>query len=273
MSARSLAKLTDGQMARLKAVVLAPTRQQTRSGAGGPDRALAVVDLCRYVGERWEVSCSETRMLRRLWSLDLSHRKTRPRPPQSDEGAASLQKGGFAACLSEIARAHPEAERLEIWSQDEARVGQKRRTGYVWWQRLVAARPHPVRAARCRLSIGRDHRDGVPGARQRCGTGVDPARHRSDEPERSQVVVPGVHGVVLMDEAGWHTTGDLVVPENLSLVFLPPYSPELIPSNDGAPTLGRGCIATSTSGIARRLSSSKAHERERTASCSRGKVT
>jgi hypothetical protein len=48
--------------------------------------------------------------------------------------ATSLQKGGFAACLTEIAEAHPEAP-LEIWSQDEARVGQKGRTGYVWWQR------------------------------------------------------------------------------------------------------------------------------------------
>jgi hypothetical protein len=36
---------------------------------------------------------------------------------------------------AEIAQAHPEAERFEIWSQDEARVGQKGRTGYVWWQR------------------------------------------------------------------------------------------------------------------------------------------
>jgi len=32
-------------------------------------------------------------------------------------------------------QAHPEAEQFEIWSQDEARVGQKGRTGYVWWQR------------------------------------------------------------------------------------------------------------------------------------------
>ena len=32
-------------------------------------------------------------------------------------------------------QAHPQAERFEIWSQDEARVGQKGRTGYVWWQR------------------------------------------------------------------------------------------------------------------------------------------
>jgi hypothetical protein len=58
-------------------------------------------------------------MLRVLWSLDLSHRKTRPRhPAEQREGAASLSKGGFTARLREIAQTHPEAERFEIWSQD-----------------------------------------------------------------------------------------------------------------------------------------------------------
>jgi putative transposase len=47
--------------------------------------------------------------------------------------------------------------------------------------------------------------------------------------ELSQAVAPGVHAIVLMDKAGWHRAGDLVVPANLSLVFLPPYSPELNP--------------------------------------------
>jgi len=47
--------------------------------------------------------------------------------------------------------------------------------------------------------------------------------------ELGQAVAPGTHGIVLMDKAGWHTSGDLVVPENLSLIFLPPYSPELNP--------------------------------------------
>jgi len=47
--------------------------------------------------------------------------------------------------------------------------------------------------------------------------------------ELSQAIAAGVHGVVLMDKAGWHTAGDLVVPDNISLVFLPPYSPELNP--------------------------------------------
>jgi transposase len=32
-----------------------------------------------------------------------------------------------------------------------------------------------------------------------------------------------------MDKAGWHIAGDLVVPDNISLVFLPPYAPELNP--------------------------------------------
>jgi hypothetical protein len=51
--------------------------------------------------------------------------------------------------------------------------------------------------------------------------------------ELGQAVAPGAHGIVLMDKAGWHTSGDLVVPENLSLVFLPPYSPELNPIERG----------------------------------------
>ena len=47
--------------------------------------------------------------------------------------------------------------------------------------------------------------------------------------ELGQAVTPRAHGIVLIDKAGSHTAGDLVVPENLSLVFLPPYSPELNP--------------------------------------------
>src|SRR6516162_10185372 len=78
-------KLTEGQ----KAVVLA-----------GPDPVVdgvvrwRIVDLCRWVEERWGVSYSETGMLRLLWSLDLSHRKTRPRHPQTDEQAQQAFKKG-----------------------------------------------------------------------------------------------------------------------------------------------------------------------------------
>ncbi len=37
------------------------------------------------------------------------------------------------------------------------------------------------------------------------------------------------HAVVLMDRAGWHTTGKLKVPKNLTIILLPSRSPELNP--------------------------------------------
>lgn len=36
--------------------------------------------------------------------------------------------------------------------------------------------------------------------------------------------------VVVIDQAGWHMSSEVLVPEGLHLVFLPPYSPELQPS-------------------------------------------
>jgi len=48
--------------------------------------------------------------------------------------------------------------------------------------------------------------------------------------EISRNVTPGSHAVVLLDGAGWHQTGGkLNVPDNISLLKLPAYSPELNP--------------------------------------------
>jgi hypothetical protein len=35
--------------------------------------------------------------------------------------------------------------------------------------------------------------------------------------------------VLVIDQAGWHISDEVVVPEGLHLLFLPPYSPELQP--------------------------------------------
>lgn len=47
--------------------------------------------------------------------------------------------------------------------------------------------------------------------------------------EISSQVTPGHHAVLLLDQAGWHTTEKLAVPPNISLLHLPPRSPELNP--------------------------------------------
>jgi hypothetical protein len=66
-----------------------PGRSRSDSGQ---DRAVAHCRSMPWVEERWGVRYSETGMLRVLWSLDLSRRKTRPRHPQSSEKAQQAFK-------------------------------------------------------------------------------------------------------------------------------------------------------------------------------------
>jgi transposase len=47
--------------------------------------------------------------------------------------------------------------------------------------------------------------------------------------EVSRHVAGKAHGVVLMDRAGWHTTGKLKLPGNITIILLPSRSPELNP--------------------------------------------
>jgi hypothetical protein len=45
----------------------------------------------------------------------------------------------------------------------------------------------------------------------------------------SRVVVPGAHAILVTDGAGYHQKTCLNVPANISILALPPYSPELNP--------------------------------------------
>ena len=44
-----------------------------------------------------------------------------------------------------------------------------------------------------------------------------------------QELGPLDHAVLIMDQAGWHKSRALLLPENISVLLLPPYSPELNP--------------------------------------------
>ena len=47
--------------------------------------------------------------------------------------------------------------------------------------------------------------------------------------EISRAVAPDAHAVLLLDQAGWHTSAKLPIPANITLLPLPPKSPELNP--------------------------------------------
>jgi transposase len=50
--------------------------------------------------------------------------------------------------------------------------------------------------------------------------------------EISQAVAADAHAVLLMDQAGWHTSEKLDLPANISIVLLPPKWPELNPTEN-----------------------------------------
>jgi putative transposase len=47
--------------------------------------------------------------------------------------------------------------------------------------------------------------------------------------EISTTVDPGAHAVVIVDQAGWHMSTKLNIPDNITLLPLPPRAPELNP--------------------------------------------
>ena len=47
--------------------------------------------------------------------------------------------------------------------------------------------------------------------------------------EISRSIAAGAHGVVILDRAGWHWAKALVIPDNITLILLPPRAPELNP--------------------------------------------
>ena len=53
---------------------------------------------------------------------------------------------------------------------------------------------------------------------------------------------PDEYIVMVMDQAGWHIAQELEVPQNMRLVLLPPYSPEINPAEHIWDTLREDCI-------------------------------
>ena len=117
---------------------------------------------------------------------------------------------------------------IEVWWQDEARVGQRGELARVW--ALKGTRPDIPRDQR----FGCTYIFGAVCPEQNKGAAIIMPKantHAMNEhlKEISFHVAKRAHAIVIMDRAGWHMTSALNVPDNITLVPLPPYSPELNP--------------------------------------------
>ena len=118
---------------------------------------------------------------------------------------------------------------IEIWFQDEARVGQQGTHAYVWAP--VGSRPPMMRDNRhdSAYLFGAICPSRAVGAAVIMPS-VNAEAMTEHLAEISTQVARGAHAVLVCDRAGWHQTGRrLGVPDNITLLPLPPYCPELNP--------------------------------------------
>ena len=130
--------------------------------------------------------------------------------------------------MEEVRKSLPADTVIELWWQDEARVGQKNKITRRWVPRGTRPRaPKDQRTTSAYIFGAICPRRGVGAALvlPRCNTQA--MQWHLDE--ISSQVTPGAHAVLILDQAGWHTTGKLTVPSNITLLPLPPRSPELNP--------------------------------------------
>ena len=122
-----------------------------------------------------------------------------------------------------------ETESVDIWFQDEARVGQRGSVSRTWAKK--GTRPRLVRQQQFEYTYifgavcpDRDEAVGL----------VMPAVNTEAmlvHLEHISMNVPeGRHAVIVLDKAAWHTTKRLKRSSNISLLPLPSASPELNPT-------------------------------------------
>ena len=152
-----------------------------------------------------------------------------PRPRHRKNDPAQMQQWVEQAPL--LSRPRPSsipARPVEVWFQDEARVGQQgtltrcwgltgsrptavKQTEYEWVYLFGAVNPLTGESS---ALLGSDGQHGV----HEPSSAVHQRTGRADK-----------HVILVLDRAGWHVAKALQVPENITLLHLPPYSPELNP--------------------------------------------
>ncbi|TXN75914.1 IS630 family transposase [Methylobacterium sp. WL18] len=193
-----------------------------------------LVDLAQILFEDHGVSVSEQTLSRVLRAMGYRKLSARPRHHAQDPDAILAFKKPFPARMAEIAQAVG-GKPIEIWFADEARVGQKNTITRRWAKR--GTRPAAPKD-QCTASAYISHPEPVEGRcdlpRPRQTAALVMPRCTTEAmalylEEIAQVVAPGAHAVLLLDQAGWHTHKKFVVAANFTVLPLPARFPELNP--------------------------------------------
>jgi putative transposase len=120
------------------------------------------------------------------------------------------------------------ADQVEIYFEDEARVGQQGTLTRIWTKKGTRTRLKKQGQFLYAYIWGfvcPQNDSGFSFIFPSCDTDIMNELLK----ELSKVVTPGKHAVLVLDNAAWHRSKGIKLPTNISVLPLPPYSPELNP--------------------------------------------
>jgi transposase len=184
-------------------------------------------DIRRILDREFGARYSLDGVYKLLHRLEYSSLMPRPQHPDAVLEAQEFFKEIVVEQIDAIAGQHPDKE-VQIWNQDEARFGQQGTITRVWARR--GSRPRRMRQnGRASLYVLTAVCAASGAAFGLIMPALDTAVVNLFLEQFSRQLAPGVHAVLLWDNAGYHVAKGLVVPSNVSLIGLLPYSPELNP--------------------------------------------
>lgn len=207
----------------------AEVRRRIEAGPTPEDKVCSLrgKDFQRILADEFGVLRSLAGVYHLLHRLGYSYLRPRPRHRKSDSKAIEAFKQSWPEKIKAIAAEHPDKQ-LRVYFQDESRFGQQGTTTNVWAKK--GSRPTAVRQTEYEylwvlgaVCPETGHAEGL------LSPQLNTQIINTFLAQFSRTIPVGEHVVMVWDGAGFHTSKKLAVPENITLVQLPAYSPELNP--------------------------------------------
>lgn len=165
-----------------------------------------------------------------LQRLKFSRIKPRPQHEKNNpELMAQWLREKLPEKVAAVRKAHPDKQ-IEFWFQDEMRYGNKTRIAALWQLSGTSLVTPKQNGFLNRYIYGAVN----PHSGQRVGlvfSECSAAAMNIHLSLVSQALDDKSHAIMIMDQAPWHSNAkkELIVPDNITILDLPPYSPELNP--------------------------------------------
>ncbi len=188
---------------------------------------VTVDDIQLLLVQKFDCNYSRSGIYTLLDRLNIVWITGRSKHPKSSQEAIESFKETFPEEVEKL-KEEIDKDKIEIWWQDECRVGQQGTLSRVWATK--GTRPRVVRQKQFLSTyiFGAccpDKDKGCALILPECTTGMMQLHLN----EISKQVEKNHHAILIMDRASWHTTEALIIPKNITLFPLPPYCPELNP--------------------------------------------